>query len=338
DRRRDYLALTVNTTSEGVLPALQFLTRYVLEAKFSGADVERARERVLKRRDIWLSSLVEPTEDLLVRAMWNGSAGTALYGEAESLGAIQLADVERFQATVVSRGNTWLSLVGTGDKATAREEAEQALATLPESAAMLSQPRLGLGGQVVVEDNALLDRASLAVGAPLPPFGTREHWAGWLVREMLAGPRGRLYQDRLLAARMGLALPSNLSWEQWPIIALPIQLGRYPYLAVYTLCYPPRVEVAREGILRHLADIGEERFGADEIELARCRVVNQWARELAAPRDRAKLLALAAMLETTLPSPDEVHATVSDIEPHEVAEVARSVVRRASVGIQMPRS
>jgi predicted Zn-dependent peptidase len=188
----------------------------------------------------------------------------------------------------------------------------------------------------MVDENPAIDRASLAVGAPLPPFGEKEHWAAWIVREMLAGPDGRLCSDRTLLSKSGLIVPSTLAWRQWPISPLPIQFGSRPYLAVVALCHPARVEVTRQGILRHIAEIAEGEFTEADLERARVRVANTWARELAAPRDRARMLALAAMLGIELPSVDQVWKVVNEISEAEVKEAAYSVLRRVSVGLQMP--
>ncbi len=339
DRRRDYIAITVNTTRDGALAAVQFLRRFVFEAKFTPEDLETARKVALQRRDAWLGSVLEPTEQLLVRALWDGCAGLSAYGTEESLQSLSLADLEAFRAAVATGKNAWFAIVGAGDAAgECRRAAEEAVAALPPTTQPLRAPRVALGGRVVVEDNPALDRAFVALGAPLPPFGTREYWAGWVVREMLAGPEGRLQSDRMLMVRLGLILPQSLTWQQWPVTVLPIEFGRCPYLGIYAMCYPPRLELTREGILRHLALIASGDFSDDELTRAHARAANLWAREIAAPRDRARLLAVAAMLGTDLPGPQDVATAVAGVTREEVREMAYSVLGHLSVGIQLPRS
>jgi len=128
DRRRDYIAITVNTTRDGALAAVQFLRRFVFEAKFTPEDLETARKVALQRRDAWLGSVLEPTEQLLVRALWDGCAGLSAYGTEESLQSLSLADLEAFRAAVATGKNAWFAIVGAGDAAgECRRAAEEAV-------------------------------------------------------------------------------------------------------------------------------------------------------------------------------------------------------------------
>ncbi|MCD6352133.1 MAG: insulinase family protein [Armatimonadetes bacterium] len=339
-RRRDYLAITVNTTTSGLPAAVHFLLHYVLDAKFTQAELDLARRNVLKRRDAWAASVIEPTEQLLVRAMWDGCVGVDPFGKPEGIKKVSLEDVQEYVARMVTRDNTWLAVVAPAGVMSKelRQEAEQALAALPASPRQLKPPRLGLGGRVVVEGMPGLDRASLAVGASLPPFGTREHWAGRLIREMLASPGGRLEKDRGLLGRLGLLLPPGMSWRQLPVTALPVPFGRCSYLAVYAICYPARIEVARQGLVRELAALADGQFTDAELDRARLRVANLWAQDMAAPRDLARMTAVAAMLGTKLPRPPEVAATVADVTHEDVAAAAAGLLHRLSVGVELPQS
>lgn len=337
-RRRDYLAVTVNVVSAGLDPALDLLRKAVLSPPPTDGRMEAARRSVLRRRDAWIGSVIEPTEELLVRAIWPARLGDVMYGPVETINKATAQDLRHFAKALLQRGNVWICLSGPlGDPTEAKTKGQQLLADLPDSELKPIRAPMGYGGRVEVEDNPAIDQASLAVGAALPEFGTPGYWAGHIIRELLDGPGGRLYADRALASRLGLIIPRSLQWQRWPVRVLPIQLGSAPYLAVHVICHPSRVEVARQGVVRHLERIAAGDFSAAELERARARVANGWARQTAAARDRCRMIAVAALLGKSLPDAGAVYHTVQGIDKAAVQALAQDLVRHLAVGLQMPR-
>ncbi len=336
--RRDYLALAVNTTSAGAAVGLKFMMQRLLAPNFSAEKVNQAKKLVLKRRDAWVSSVIEPTEELLVRAIWTGRVGDVMYGSPEAIKSVLPRDLERFHEQLMRRGNVWVSVVGAvEDETEIRKVAEELLGELPPGGQGKPSPGLAAGRRVVVDDNPAIQRASLAVGGPLPAFGTAGYWAGRIVREMLDGPRGRLYEDRTLAARLGLIIPSSLGWRDWPLRPLPVQVSVAPYLAVHVICHPSRIEIARKGIIRHLTAIAQGDFSDEDLERARTRVANGWARGIASPSMRSRMIAVTSMLGSELLDADEVWEKVRQVDKKAVQQLATQVVERLAVGLQMPR-
>ncbi len=335
-RRPQYLAVTVNCTADAAEDALAFLVTSVLDAVPSDEVVERSKKAVLVRRDEWVRNISEPTEELFERALYIGLAPDFFYGTPETLKKIRAEDVAALRHKLIVRANVRLAAVVPGGAASLREKMRAALRSLPEGRGY-KRPYFAREPRVAVRDNPAINRASIIVGGPLPQPGDRGYWAGWLVREMLAGPDGAIIKSRELTSRLGLLIPRGMDWHAWPIQPLDIPIAPAPYLAIHALCHPARIELVRRGLVSQLRRIADNAFGDDELQRARIRAANIYARRTAPARDRARLLALMSLIGVELPDVNAVCETLQSLTRNEVAAAARDILANLAVGLQMPR-
>jgi predicted Zn-dependent peptidase len=338
-RDRDYLAVTVTTTGTGAALALAFLRHQLLEAPLSAEIVEAAKRGAAARRQQWLQSVVEPTQELLLRALYGLPLGRPFYGTADQLAAVTGEEVMRLRARLLVQGNVVVAALVPTQADALRGAAEAVCAALPAASSPAAwAPPASPTKAVEVEDNPDLEQASLIVGAPMPPFGHPDYWAACLLRELLAGPEGSLAKDRALVAGLGLLVPPQLDWREWPVQVLGVEVGAHPCLGVHVWCHPARIEEARRGVVGHLQAIAAGAFDAAELLQARIRVSNMWARQIASLGDRARYLAVATRLGTALPDARQVAETVQALGRKQVCRLAQEALRRLAVGVQMPRS
>lgn len=337
----DYVAVTVAVVRKALPEAVSFLRRLVVDKSFEQADLEAAREKSLKRRDDWSASVVEHTVELMLQALSGGKCGQPLYGTPDSLRDASLEQLTGLWREMLQPGNLCISVEGIGPEEQTRLDEQVAALTraLPASEERVGTSKSSwrpLSG-VKVEDNPSLGQASVVVGFAVEPFGRPGYWAARVLREMLAGPSGALAGDRALASKLGLVLPASLTWQDWPLQALEIEVSGRPYLAVHAVTYPAAVHVAAEGIVEHVRAIAEGKLTERELQRARRCTVNRWARETARIGDRTVLRGVAALLGEELPSPGQVAAVVAGLRRSELQAVARQMLKTIAIGVQMPR-
>ena len=337
----DYLAVTVAVVRKALPEAVDFLRRWAVETPLDAADFDEARERVLKRRDTWAAGVVEHTAELMVQVLSGGRYGWPLYGTPESLRALGVERIAELWRKMLAAGNVCVSLEGAGE--TPDERLTEAMAALtgalPQGEQAEASPQLSRRprGGAKVEDNPNVGRASLVVGFAVEPYGQRGYWAARVLREMLAGPSGALMRDRPLAAKLGLILPDRPTWQDWPLQVLGIEVSGHPYLAIHAVTDPAAVHVAAEGIVGHVRAVAEGKITGAELDRARRRAVNQWARETARVTDRAVLRGVAALLGEELPDPKQVATLLASLRKSELQAAAQDMLKAVAMGVQMPR-
>ncbi|MCX7600072.1 MAG: hypothetical protein N2512_14585, partial [Armatimonadetes bacterium] len=72
----DYVAVTVAVVRRALPQAVDFLRRLAVEKPFEGADLEAAREKVMKHQDAWTAGVVERTVELMLQALSGADVGS----------------------------------------------------------------------------------------------------------------------------------------------------------------------------------------------------------------------------------------------------------------------
>lgn len=337
----DYMAVTIAVVRRALPEAVDFLRRWAVESPLDQGDLDEARDRVLKRRDAWAAGVVEHTTELMVQALSGGRQGWPLYGTPESLKSLDLERLASLWRKMLAAGNVCVSLEGAGQAQDERLKGALAglTAALPpaDERAGVSRPIWRVRSGAKVEDNPNIGRASLVVGFAVEPFGRKGYWAAMVLREVLAGPSGRLVRDRALAVKLGLVLPDAGTWQDWPLQVLGLDVSGRPYLAIHAVTDPAAVHVAAQGIVEHLRAVAEGKLTDGEVERARRCAVNRWARETARVTDRVVLRGVAALLGEELPDPKQVAAIVAGLSRADLQAAGRDMLKAVAVGLQMPR-
>jgi predicted Zn-dependent peptidase len=338
DRQREYMTIVIDVVGEGVPAAIGFLRQTILEAKWTEDDLAQARATVLRRRAGWVNQVAPETEDLMLRALANSPMAIGYYGSVEGIKSVGLADLKALRARLLAKDNVRVSV--EAPKATEDKAIGAALDAL---AARLSEgvghpPRaMWIGGDVEVKDNATVDRASVAVGFPAAPFGTREYWAARVLRELLTGNGGALVEDKQLLSRLGMVGEGSRDWKSWPVQPLQVPVAQRPYLAIHLVCSPDAVDEARDAVAEHMRSLAAGTYTDEKLGRARRRVANLWARDLSVLGQRVALRGVAALAGTELPDTKAVTALVNGVPKAMLQKVAGNMLAHMAVGVQLPR-
>jgi predicted Zn-dependent peptidase len=196
-------------------------------------------------------------------------------------------------------------------------------------------PPLPEDSVVAVGSSEDLGQASMIVGVPLPAFGTDGYVVGDLVAELLRGPAGRLERDRALLQALGLAIPSRILAEHYPVKALSVPVSRQPFLAVHALCSPSAIERTRRGLLRQLLALRTQSVTDEEMARARKRLTNKEALEYASPAKAALHLCRYEALGGSGASQHDAER-VAAITKEDLTQLALEQFGRHAIGVQMP--
>jgi predicted Zn-dependent peptidase len=260
------------------------------------------------------------------------------FGGVDGIKNVTLADLSALRAHLLTKGNVRVSVEAPEamESKTVAAALDALVAKLPEGVGY--KPRATwVGGKVEVSDNPNVERASVAVGFPVAPFGKREFWAACILREMLSGDGGTLVEDKQLPARLGVTSDDSSDWKDWPMQALDLPMSQRPYLAVHAVCSPDAVDDARDAVFDHMKVLAAGHFPDDKLWRARRRVANGWARDLSPIGQRTELRGVAALSGADLPDTKAVTALVNAVPRAMLQSVAQDMIAHAAVGVQVPR-
>ena len=333
----DFVEVSLATDAEELDTGLATMARHVFGVTLDAERLDEARALVGRGYDLSHQSPVQATFELFRRALYGpGTLGESLQGDPEGLAAISLEGLQAFRDAHYVPGNAILCVAApqpTEEVLAAVRAAFEAVpaAPVPESPPVPAPPAESL---VEVGESADLVQASLVVGVPLPSYGDPQFPAGQMIAELLEGRGGRLRRDLSLLQALGLAIPTRLLDEHYPIGTLPIPVSHQPFLAMHALCSPNTIERTREGLLRHLLELRTRTVADAELARARQRAINSILVEHAAPVDLALLLARRELFGA-----GDISAGVAALEAvtaEDLEAVAQQYFDRHAVGVQMP--
>lgn len=318
---------------------LQLLAGQVFGAQITQEQFDEARELVKRGYDISHESPVQDTFDLFRRAFYGaGPMGRSLQGDPDSIDAMTLEGLQAFRDAQYVAADAVVCVVApmSADEITAAVTAAfGALPTLPAPPAA-EVPAPPPDSRVEAGDAAGLVQASMVVGVPLPPVDDPKYIAGEMVGQLLDGRGGRLRRDLSLLQALGLAIPTRLLEQHYPIGVLPMSMSRQPFLAVHALCSPNTIEQVRRGLLRHLLALRTGGVTDAELERARRRVINGHLLANQRPVERALYLAGRGLFG--LGDVDQAVAAAQAVTADDLIAVVDDYFGRHAVGVQMPAS
>lgn len=333
----DFVEVGLATDADELGLSLAMIARHVFGVTLDAERLDEARTLVGRSFDLSHQSPVQTTFELFRQALFGrGPLGEPLQGDPKTLAAIGLEALQAFRDAYYVPGNAILCVA-------APQPAEEVLASVraafeavpaapvPESPPLPAPPTESL---VEVGESADLVQASLVVGVPLPPYGDPLFPAAQMIAELLEGRGGRLRRDLSLLQTLGLAIPTRLLEEHYPISTLPIPISQRPFLAVHALCSPNTIERTREGLLRHLLELRTRTVADAELARARRRAINHLLVQHAAPVDLATILARRELFGV-----GDLTAGIAAFEAvaaEDLSTVAKQYFGRHAIGVQMP--
>ena len=178
--------------------------------------------------------------------------------------------------------------------------------------------------------------ASLIVGVPLPPYGTRGFTAGQVAYMLLAGTDGRLTGDQMLQRGFGLMLPRRLYEEQPPFQIIAPGPMSMPVIAVHIVANPAFIEDARVQVLGHIEAIRRGQFSEQELQAAKDQLINQYALAYETYLSRAQLINLNALFGGDPQLNGNFPTVLASISADEVVKAAEEYFTHHAIGVQMP--
>jgi len=302
------------------------------------AHLQEAKQLVREAYDQAHSTPWQATFELFRKAFYgSGPLAEALHAEPGLLAAVTPADIKTLHDEQYVASNAFLCVVAPLSAAEVMSEVEQAFGSLPTRSAPKAKPLPALPetSEVEVGSSEALGQASMVVGVALPPFGSDDFLVGELIVELLQGPGGRIERDRALLQALGLAIPSRLLDEHYPIEVMSVPISRQPFLAAHALCAPSSIERTRQGLLRHLVALRTQSVSDNEMARARARVINRHALENARPSGAALRLCryeAFGSAEQSLHIADRLESVTKE----DLTTVALKYFGRHAIGVQMP--
>lgn len=333
----DFVEVSLATDVNELGIGLAMIARHVFGVTLDAERLDEARTLVGRSFDLSHQSPVQTTFELFRQALFGrGPLGEPLQGDPKTLAAIDLEALQAFRDAYYVPGNAILCVATPQPVeevlASVRAVFEAApAAPVPESPPLPAPPTESL---VEVGESADLVQASLVVGVPLPPYGDPLFPAAQMIAELLEGRGGRLRRDLSLLQTLGLAIPTRLLEEHYPISTLPIPISQRPFLAVHALCSPHTIERTREGLLRHLLELRTRTVADAELARARQRAINHLLVQHAAPVDLATILARRELFGV-----GDLTAGIAAFEAvtaEDLKTVATQYFGRHAIGVQMP--
>jgi predicted Zn-dependent peptidase len=318
--------------------ALGIIVHAFFEPPLDEESLEDARKLVGRSYDQAHSTPVQTTFELFREAFYgSGPMGRPLHGDPETLNSLSLADLRALHGEQYVASNTILCVVAPLAPAEIVTAAAGAFGGLArrESPPTRDLPPPPDTSEVEVGSSEDLGQASMILGVPLPAFGTDGYMVGELIGELLRGTGGRLERDRALLQALGLAIPSRILAEHYPIKALSVPVSRQPFLAVHALCAPSAIERTRRGLLRHVLALRTQSLSDEEMARARERLINGAALELRKPAGAALLRCRHEALGS-----QELAEHYADraaaITKEDLTKLALEYFGRHAIGVQMP--
>ncbi len=318
---------------------LQLLADQVFSAQITQEQLDEARELVKRGYDISHESPVQDTFDLFRRGIYGPDPlGESLQGDPETIDAMTLEALQAFRDAQYVASDAVVCVVAPRSAEEITAAVTAAFGALPRLPAPPASevPAPPSGSRVEVGDAAGLVQASMVVGVPLPPIDDPQYTAGEMIGQLLEGRGGRLRRDLSLLQALGLAIPTRLLEQHYPIGVLPIAVSRQPFLAVHALCSPNTIEQVRRGLLRHLLALRTGGVADAELERARRRVINGHLLANQRPVDRALYVARRALFG--LGDVDQAVAAAQAVTADDLTAVAEEYFGRHAVAVQMPAS
>jgi len=316
---RSSLGLTLEVTSDKLLPTLDLFSEVLLEPAFDAEELERERRETL--------AAIERREDQLAQRSFMLFAETEfchhpyrlpINGTRESVEAFNVAGMRAHHQRLIQAPNLSMAVVGDVDPDRIAEEVSKRLAGLP------SGPFEALSPPAEEESNEIRravwekDRAQahMVIGFRGVSVDDPDRFTLELISQLLAGQGGRLFLE--LRDRRSLAYTVN---------AMNVEGAAPGFFAVYIATTPERVDEARSGILEQLELLIAEAPSEEELASTRRNLVGNFVIDQQRAAARAAHIALDGLYGLGPDAHQHYTQKIEAITREDVLRVARRIVK-----------
>lgn len=336
----EFVQAGFSVPSDDTQAALEaFADLFFDNVSFSSESIAAAKETVIKDIESSLDQASFRTYQLFLDALYGkGPLNPDMAARLTGLGALTGTDIVSCRRTLYTPERGYLTVVSSLPVDTVKDMVTAAFAGYERGSANAPKVMPGIpdASRVEIGESGDLKHASMFIGVPLPPYGTRKFTAGQIAYLMLAGEGGRISDDEMVKRGFGLMLPERIYEKQPPFEMISPSPMSTPFIAVHIIANPRNVEDARRQVLGHMLAIARGRFDRMEFEQARDQLLNQFARATETYEGRAQLVNLNALFGGDPASVGEFVSYISTISRDEVEAVAAEYFRHHAIGIQMP--
>ena len=279
----DYCEIRGKVTDEVLPQAVQLAGKLLLgHQPVKAEQLQYARDILLAGRKDDRNAIIEGTYYCFLQALLGRRSPLAqpVQGSTETLKALTANDVAAFRATYMTPNNAVLTLIAPRAPGDVADLAKLALgeyaagpATVPVQAATAA-PR----SRVCVAQQDGWRGVSLMVGVATPAYGTPDFFKAQLIYTLLEGKGGRLAEDAMLRAGLGVNHLAGRGQEPPPVTVLPPMAQARPVLILHMVMAPRQMELARQELLKHFLILQREPPTAAELDRAKRRLINSYAR------------------------------------------------------------
>jgi len=315
---RNSIGLTLDATSEKLLPALDLFAEVVLAPAFGFEEIERERRdtlAVIARRDDRLAARVF---DLFSRTHFRTHPyGLPIPGTPDAVREISREDLIAHHARLARPDNLVIAVVGDVDPDDMAAHLSRRLgsldgepfdATLPELEPAPSEIR-------VAEEYKDRAQAHLVIGFRGLTVEDEDRETLEVIAQILGGQGGRLFSE--LRDRQGLA---------YSVSALNVEGVAAGFFSTHVATAPEKFEDAKRGMLEELEQITEAPPGDDELLRAQRFLVGNFAIEQQRSAARALHVALDARYGLGPDADRDYPERIQRVTREDVLRVARRVI------------
>ncbi|MEE2751955.1 MAG: pitrilysin family protein [Myxococcota bacterium] len=319
---RSMAGVGIDFPVEQLIDGLGFLDAALLKPRFEPRDIDQVREAILEEE-----RLLPDSPD---RVAWRKLTSTLLaphpfslppQGDAESLGRLDSARLERLHRSLMAPENLVVGVVGDVDPDRILERLVPMLEALKSGPSLLKKRRdprwPGKDRKILMR--AGREQAQVLVGWRGCRFLDEEYAAMNIAEELLAGQGGRLFMELREKHSLAYAVSADHipGWDP----------GMF---AVSVATEPGRVEEAASRLRAEMETLAQTPPEASEIQRARLQVRGSRARR--SQRASSRAYRLAFLERIGLPHPEAEAMVMSQLEAVDAEAVSAAVRCRLEEG------
>lgn len=298
--------------------ALELIADILLNSAFAADELEKEREVILQEIAGTLDSPDDIVFDLIQDAAYPAqAAGRTILGTPASVKSISAGDLKGFLATHYRPGNMVLAAAGAVNHAAIVRHARALFGGLTGANSEGEEPARYHGG--VRSSARRFEQSHLVVGFEGPSYRQKDFFAAQVFSGLFGGGMSsRLFQE--VRERRGLC---------YSIYSSAWGLKDTGMFAVHAATGPSMMNELIDVVGNELERMGLDGPAAAEVARAKAQLKAGLLMSLESSSARAEQMARQLLTHRRLLTTEELIASVDDVMPGEVRNVARSLRNRA---------
>lgn len=337
----DYCELRGKITDELLPVALQLAGKILFAPPEATAEqLDKARAALIQEKKEVATAIIENTYYCFARALYGRQSPLArdVAGSPETIRALSEADIADFRRAYMRPNNAILCLIAPRSPAEMIQLVSSACGEYPAGGQQAGalRPAFSSESRVCVAQQPGWRGASMMIGAPAPPYGTREFLAAQLIYALWTGPEGRLNQDSALQRSLKANRVLQAGQEAPSVNVLPPLPQPGPCLILHVIVRPSQMEQARQELLKHFLLLQQEPPSAAEWQRAQQRLINAYAQLFLDRPELAKSLACYEIYGGDLNIFWQAEKIIQSMTPEEISALAQRYFNIHAIGVLLP--